>query len=275
MLFNSIEFLVFLPLVFLAYWAIQPLTRTAAGLKTQNALLLVASYVFYGWWDWRFLSLIALSTVVDWWVGRRIHASRNARNLWLALSLGLNLGLLGYFKYANFFMASWVDAWGHLGVNVETSTLNLILPVGISFYTFQTLSYTLDIYRGKMKPTASLLEFAAFVGFFPQLVAGPIERASALLPQIRRPRTFDLTLAQSGLRLMLWGMFKKVVVADTCAPLVDNIFANHEDYSGLTLIFGAVLFAFQIYGDFSGYSDMAIGTGRLFGKISRYCCQLQ
>ena len=226
MLFNSVEFLVFLPLVFLAYWAIQPLTRTAAGLKTQNALLLVASYVFYGWWDWRFLSLIALSTVVDWWVGRRIHASRNARNLWLELSLGLNLGLLGYFKYANFFMASWVDAWGRLGVNVETSTLNLILPVGISFYTFQTLSYTLDIYRGKMKPTASLLEFAAFVGFFPQLVAGPIERASALLPQIQRPRTFDLTLAQSGLRLMLWGMFKKVVVADTCAPLVDNIFAT-------------------------------------------------
>ena len=206
MLFNSVEFLVFLPLVFLAYWAIQPLTRTAAGLKTQNALLLVASYVFYGWWDWRFLSLIALSTVVDWWVGRRIHASRNARNLWLGLSLGLNLGLLGYFKYANFFMASWVDAWGRLGVNVETSTLNLILPVGISFYTFQTLSYTLDIYRGKMKPTASLLEFAAFVGFFPQLVAGPIERASALLPQIQRPRTFDLTLAQSGLRFRFTGI---------------------------------------------------------------------
>ena len=265
MLFNSVEFLVFLPLVFLAYWAIHPLTRTAAGLKTQNALLLVASYVFYGWWDWRFLSLIALSTGVDWWVGRRIHACRNASAHWLALSLVINLGLLGYFKYANFFIASWVDAWGRLGVNVETSTLNLILPVGISFYTFQTLSYTLDIYRGKMKPTDSLLDFAAFVSFFPQLVAGPIERASALLPQIQRPRTFDLRLAQSGLRLLLWGMFKKVVVADTCAPLVDNIFAHHEEYSGLTLIFGAVLFAFQIYGDFSGYSDMAIGTGRLFG----------
>lgn len=277
MLFNSLEFLLFLPIVFTLYWLVNRLTAAKGGLATQNLLLLIASYVFYGWWDWRFLSLIAFSTVVDWFVGLRIHHAnqhdhpndanhRSKRGKrWLWASLVVNLGLLGYFKYANFFIDSWVNAWGSLGIPMHVQSLQLILPVGISFYTFQTLSYSIDIYRRQLKPTTSLLNFAAFVSFFPQLVAGPIERASALLPQIERRRTFDYNLAVSGLRLILWGMFKKVVVADTCAFYVDDIFANHQDHSGPTLALGGIYFAFQIYGDFSGYSDIAIGTARLFG----------
>ena len=277
MLFNSLEFLLFLPIVFTLYWLVNRLTAAKGGLATQNLLLLIASYVFYGWWDWRFLSLIAFSTVVDWFVGLRIHHANqhdhpydpNHRSKhgkrWLWASLVVNLGLLGYFKYANFFIDSWVNAWGSLGIPMHVQSLQLILPVGISFYTFQTLSYSIDIYRRQLKPTTSLLNFAAFVSFFPQLVAGPIERASALLPQIERRRTFDYNLAVSGLRLILWGMFKKVVVADTCAFYVDDIFANHHDHSGPTLVLGGIYFAFQIYGDFSGYSDIAIGTARLFG----------
>ena len=277
MLFNSLEFLLFLPAVFALYWVIHARFNGPRGLTLQNVLLLVASYVFYGWWDWRFLSLIAFSTVVDWFVGLRIHEA-NLRELpdnadhrstparrWLAVSLIVNLGLLGYFKYANFFIDSWVEAWSALGFTMHASSLQLILPVGISFYTFQTLSYSIDIYRRKLDPTSSLLNFAAFVSFFPQLVAGPIERASALLPQIERRRSFDMDLAASGLRLILWGMFKKVVVADTCAGYVDDIFANYQEQSGPTLMLGAIYFAFQIYGDFSGYSDIAIGTARLFG----------
>lgn len=279
MLFNSVEFLVFLPLVFLVYWAIQPLTSTEAGLKTQNALLLVASYVFYGWWDWRFLSLIAFSTLVDFAVGRQIAKanafeipadadglvrSRTAKR-WLGVSLVINLGLLGYFKYANFFIESWVQAWESLGISMHVSTLHIVLPVGISFYTFQTLSYSIDIYRRKLNPTRNLIDFAAFVSFFPQLVAGPIERASALLPQIQSRRQFNADFASSGLQLILWGLFKKVVIADTCAIFVNDVFDHHHEYSGPTLILGAVYFAFQIYGDFSGYSDIAIGTARLFG----------
>ena len=277
MLFNSLEFLLFLPIVFTLYWLVNRLTAAKGGLATQNLLLLIASYVFYGWWDWRFLSLIAFSTVVDWFVGLRIHHANqhdhpndpNHRSKhgkrWLWASLVVNLGLLGYFKYANFFIDSWVNAWASLGIPMHVQSLQLILPVGISFYTFQTLSYSIDIYRRQLKPTTSLLNFAAFVSFFPQLVAGPIERASALLPQIERRRTFDYDLAVSGLRLILWGMFKKVVVADTCAFYVDDIFANHQDHSGPTLALGGIYFAFQIYGDFSGYSDIAIGTARLFG----------
>jgi len=278
-LFNSLEFLVFLPLVFAAYWILNLWTGTRAGLRAQNLLVLAASYVFYGWWDWRFLSLIAFSTAVDYAVGLQI-AKANAAELapdapedacspkakrWLFVSLAVNLGLLGYFKYANFFIESWVDAWAAAGVTMHASTLQIILPVGISFYTFQTLSYSIDIYRRRLEPSKDFIAFAAFVSFFPQLVAGPIERASALLPQITKRRHFDYDLAVSGMRLILWGMFKKVVVADTCAIYVNDIFANYEQYSGPTLVLGAIYFAFQIYGDFSGYSDIAIGTARLFG----------
>ena len=275
MLFNSAEFLLFLPLVFAAYWAI----NGRAPLHAQNLLLLAASYLFYGWWDARFLGLIAFSTLVDYTVGLQI-AKANTREIpkdadpkarsrtakwWLAISLVVNLGLLGYFKYANFFIESWVDAWAAAGVTMHASTLQIILPVGISFYTFQTLSYSIDIYRRQLEPTKDLIAFGAFVSFFPQLVAGPIERASKLLPQIQHRRRFDYDEGVSGLRLILWGMFKKVVVADTCALYVDDIFAHHETLPGPTLAIGAVLFAFQIYGDFSGYSDIAIGTARLFG----------
>ena len=279
MLFNSLEFLLFLPLVFTAYWVLNLWTENKAMLRLQNLLLLVASYVFYGWWDWRFLSLIAFSTLVDYWVGLQIdkannreipiHANESIRSStakrWLGVSLVVNLGLLGYFKYANFFIDNWVEAWGAVGVHMDPWSLKVILPVGISFYTFQTLSYSIDIYRRKLNPTRDLIEFAAFVSFFPQLVAGPIERASALLPQIASRRKFEYEEGVSGLRLILWGMFKKVVVADTCAIYVNDIFANYTEYSGPTLMMGAVFFSFQIYGDFSGYSDIAIGTARLFG----------
>ena len=279
MLFNSLEFLLFLPTVFAAYWILNRWTDRPRGLQAQNFLLLVSSYVFYGWWDWRFLSLIAFSTLVDFAVGIQI-AKANAREIpagaeesirsrsakrWLWVSLAVNLGLLGYFKYANFFIESWVQAWESLGVSMHVSTLYIVLPVGISFYTFQTLSYSIDIYRRKLQPTRNLIDFAAFVSFFPQLVAGPIERASALLPQIQQRRQFDADVASSGLQLILWGLFKKVVIADTCAIFVNDVFDHHHEYSGPTLILGAVYFAFQIYGDFSGYSDIAIGTARLFG----------
>ena len=279
MLFNSLEFLLFLPTVFAAYWILNLWTDRPRGLQAQNLLLLVASYVFYGWWDWRFLSLIAFSTLVDYAVGIQIakansseisaDASEEARSRtakrWLWVSLAANLGLLGYFKYANFFIENWIEAWSDVGVHMDPWSLKVILPVGISFYTFQTLSYSIDIYRRRLQPTKNLIDFAAFVSFFPQLVAGPIERASALLPQISARRKFEYEEGVSGLRLILWGMFKKVVVADTCAIYVNDIFANYSEYSGPTLMMGAVFFAFQIYGDFSGYSDIAIGTARLFG----------
>ena len=279
MLFNSLEFLLFLPTVFAAYWILNLWTDRPRGLQAQNLLLLIASYVFYGWWDWRFLSLIAFSTLVDFAVGIQIAKanaleiptnaddalrSRTAKR-WLGVSMGVNLGLLGYFKYANFFIENWIEAWSAVGVHMDPWTLKVILPVGISFYTFQTLSYSIDIYRRRLEPTKNLIEFAAFVSFFPQLVAGPIERASALLPQIASRRKFQYEEGVGGLRLILWGMFKKVVVADTCAIYVNDVFANYTEYSGPTLMMGAVFFAFQIYGDFSGYSDIAIGTARLFG----------
>ena len=262
MLFNSPEFLLFLPIVFGLYWFV-----TQRNLKAQNLLLLVASYVFYGWWDWRFLGLIALSTIVDFLVGIRIEEApdKARKKRWLWVSLAVNLGILGYFKYANFFIENWISAWDSLGVTMHASTLQVILPVGISFYTFQTLSYSIDIYRGNLKATRDPVAFGAFVSFFPQLVAGPIERATNLLPQITSPRNFTYEQGRDGMRLILWGMFKKVVVADSCAPYVDMCFDNPEAFSGSTLILGAILFSFQIYGDFSGYSDIAIGTAKLFG----------
>lgn len=262
MLFNSIEFLVFLPICFLLYWFVFP-----KNLKHQNVFILFISYVFYGWWDWRFLSLIAFSTLVDFLIGRMLSRKQNpsTRKRLLGLSLGVNLGLLAFFKYYNFFIESWIDAWGEFGITMHGSTLNIILPVGISFYTFQTLSYTIDVYRKKLAPTSNLIEFAAYVSFFPQLVAGPIERATKLLPQFAKHREFSSEKAISGVHLILWGLFKKMVIADSCATYVNTIFSNYETLNTATLVLGAVYFAFQIYGDFSGYSDIAIGTARLFG----------
>ncbi|WP_109300649.1 MBOAT family protein [Aquimarina sp. AU474] len=263
MLFNSLEFFIFLPIVFLLYWFV-----VNKNLKLQNFLILVASYVFYGWWDYRFLSLIALSTVVDYFIGLNIKGSDNQkiRKRWLVLSALFNLGLLGFFKYYNFFIESWIDALASVGYQLEnTWTLKVILPVGISFYTFQTMSYSIDIYRKKLEPTRDFVAFAAFVSFFPQLVAGPIERASNLLPQMLHQRKFDKLKSIKGIELIVWGMFKKVVIADSFAPIVNDIFSNYADFSGGTLILGAIFFAFQIYCDFSGYSDIAIGTAKLFG----------
>jgi len=262
MLFNSIEFLLFLPTVFFLYWFV-----FKNQLRAQNVLLLVASYIFYGWWDWRFLSLIIASTFLDYFIAIQLGKTdiSKKRKLLLGISLVGNLGMLGFFKYYNFFVSSWIEAWSSVGISMEASTLNIILPVGISFYTFQTLSYTIDVYRKEMEPTKSFIDFAAFVTFFPQLVAGPIERASHLLPQFYKNRTFDYQNAVDGVKLIIWGMFKKVVVADNCAFFVNKIFENPEAYSSGELFVGMVFFAFQIYGDFSGYSDIAIGLSKLFG----------
>ncbi|MEM9051613.1 MAG: MBOAT family O-acyltransferase [Bacteroidota bacterium] len=228
----------------------------------------MASYVFYGWWDYRFLALIAFSTIVDFTVGRAISKTdKSIKRKWLlSASLIVNLGLLGYFKYANFFIESFVTFTNEvLGFDSSLSSLSIILPVGISFYTFQTLSYTIDIYRKRLEPTKDFIEFAAFVSFFPQLVAGPIERASNLLPQFRNKKAFRYENGSEGMRLIIWGLFKKTVIADNCAPFVNQIFENYQDQPAAVLLMGGILFAFQIYGDFSGYSDMAIGTARLFG----------
>lgn len=261
MLFNSIEFLLFLPIVFILYWFV------FKQLKIQNILILIASYIFYGWWDWRFLSLIIASTLVDYSIGMMLSktAINRKRKSLLVLSLIFNLGLLGVFKYYNFFIDNWIDLWDSFGVSMNRSSLNIILPVGISFYTFQTLSYTIDVYRKKLTPTKDFFAFAGFVAFFPQLVAGPIERASNLLPQFYKKRTFNYDLAVSGIKLIFWGLFKKIVIADNCAIYVNDVFQNYQDQSGMTLVVGAICFSFQIYGDFSGYSDIAIGTARLFG----------
>lgn len=262
MLFNSIEFLIFLPIVFGIYWI-----AGSKRQKAQNFILLISSYIFYGWWDWRFLSLIALSSLVDFYIGQRLIRVQkpNSRKWLLTASLCLNLGLLAVFKYYNWFMDSLVESCSVLGLDLEFTTLSIVLPVGISFYTFQTLSYTIDVYRHKITPTKDLLAFLTFVSFFPQLVAGPIERAVNLLPQFKKNREFNYQVAVDGCRQILWGFFKKVAIADNCAIYVNDIFADHTIQSGPTLILGAFLFAIQIYGDFSGYSDIAIGTARLFG----------
>ena len=263
MLFNSFEFFIFLPIVFILYWFV-----LNKRLTTQNLLVLSASYVFYGWWDYRFLSLIVISTVVDYFVGLTIYKSQKSsvRKKWLLVSVLFNLGLLGFFKYYNFFIESWVELLSSIGYDLEnTWTLKVILPVGISFYTFQTMSYSIDIYRKQLKPTKDFIAFAAFVSFFPQLVTGPIERASNLLPQMLKSRKFNKYKTINNLELIVWGLFKKVVIADSIAPVISDIFNNYTEYSGGTLILGAVFFAFQIYCDFSGYSDIAIGTAKLFG----------
>ena len=262
MLFNSIDFAIFLPIVFILYWFV-----TNKNLRLQNLLIASASYVFYGWWDWRFLSLIIFSTVIDYTVGLKLKNEENQtkRKVFLWTSIAVNLGFLGFFKYYNFFLDNLIAAFSFFGTELNANSLNIILPVGISFYTFQTLSYTIDVYKRKLEPTKDFVAFSAFVSFFPQLVAGPIERATNLLPQFYNKRTFDYSKAVDGMRQILWGLFKKIVIADNCAEYANQIFNNSNDYSGSTLVLGAIFFTFQIYGDFSGYSDIAIGTSRLFG----------
>tara|TARA_B110000908_G_scaffold20985_1_gene23582 strand:- start:119 stop:1576 length:1458 start_codon:yes stop_codon:yes gene_type:complete len=262
MLFNSIEFALFLPIVFILYWFVGN-----NSLKVQNSLLLGVSYFFYGWWDWRFLSLIIFSSFIDYFIGVLLikEVRERKRKLLLIISIFINLGFLGIFKYYNFFIDSFTDAFTFFWYSIEPSRLSVILPVGISFYTFQTLSYTIDVYKKKLKPTRDIISFFAFVSFFPQLVAGPIERATNLLPQFFVKRKFDYSKSVDGLRQILWGFFKKIVIADNCAVYVNDIFENYTIYPSSLLAIGAVLFAFQIYCDFSGYSDIAIGTARLFG----------
>jgi D-alanyl-lipoteichoic acid acyltransferase DltB (MBOAT superfamily) len=262
MLFNSIDFAIFLPIVFILYWFV-----AKNNLKLQNALLVAASYLFYGWWDWRFLSLIIFSTIVDYSIGFKLNEEDNQakRQVLLWTSILVNLGFLGFFKYYNFFLDNFTTAFSFFGIAIKAQGLNIILPVGISFYTFQTLSYTIDVYKRKLAPTKDFIAFTAFVSFFPQLVAGPIERATNLLPQFYKKRTFERDKVVDGLRQILWGLFKKVVIADNSAHLANQIFNNSTAYDGSTLVLGAIFFTFQIYGDFSGYSDIAIGTSRLFG----------
>lgn len=262
MIFNSLDFAIFLPVVFILYWFV-----TNKNLKHQNMLIVAASYFFYGWWDFRFLLLIIFSTLVDFSIGLKLAGEENKlkRKVLLWLSIAINLGFLGFFKYYNFFLANFISAFSFFGREIEANSLNIILPVGISFYTFQTLSYTIDIYKRRLEPTNDIISFSAFVSFFPQLVAGPIERATNLLPQFFSRRTFVYNNAVDGLRQILWGLFKKIVIADNCAEYANMIFNNSENYSGSILVLGAIFFTFQIYGDFSGYSDIAIGTSRLFG----------
>lgn len=262
MFFNSIDFAIFLTVVFTLYWF-----TAQRNLKLQNFLIVASSYVFYGWWDWRFLSLILFSTLIDYSIGLKLSNEKNdtKRKLLLWLSLSVNLGFLGFFKYYNFFLDNFITAFSFFGQPIDQQGLDIILPVGISFYTFQTLSYTIDLYKKKLKPAKDFIAFSAFVSFFPQLVAGPIERATNLLPQFYKQRKFDYTSAVDGMRQILWGLFKKIVIADNCAQFANEIFNNSADMNGSTLVLGALFFTFQIYGDFSGYSDIAIGTSRLFG----------
>ena len=276
MLFNSIEFALFLPIVFLIYWAIgYAHINDQLKLRLQNAFVVIASYVFYGWWDWRFLLLIAFTSFCSWGSGLLINPSQpphKGRRLftpkfWMIANIILNLTILAIFKYYDFF----VREFGQLfGISTENLLLRIILPVGISFYTFQALSYSIDVYRKKIEPTRDIVAFFAYVSFFPQLVAGPIERATNLLPQFQTNRKFSYDQAVDGMRQILWGLFKKIVVADNCATYVDQVWSTYDTQTGSTLLLAAILFTFQIYGDFSGYSDIAIGTAKLFGiKLMR------
>ncbi len=271
MLFNSFEYLIFLPIVFLLYWFVfdYALGKCKHQLLLQNLFVVVASYIFYGWWDWRFLILIARTTVLSFLSGVGIEKAptQRGKKAVMVANIIVNLGILGVYKYYDFFASQFAELFG---LQSDFLLLHLILPVGISFYTFQALSYSIDVYRKQIEPTHDIVAFTAFLSFFPQLVAGPIERATNLLPQFQRKRTFDYAQAVDGMRQILWGLFKKIVVADNCATYVDQVFADLGSNSGSTLLLAAVLFTFQIYGDFSGYSDIAIGTAKLFGiKLMR------
>ncbi|MCT4629135.1 MBOAT family O-acyltransferase [Winogradskyella sp.] len=259
MLFNSIEYLIFLPIVFILYWLLK------SNYKNQNVLLLIASYVFYGWWDYRFLSLIVFSSFLDYYVGQKIEAEQKNKKKWLLISLCSNLGLLAVFKYYNFFADSFASTMSAIGWEVNDLTLNIILPVGISFYTFQTLSYSIDIYRKKIKPCKDIVAFFTFVSLFPQLVAGPIERASNLIPQIEKKRSLDTILLKTGVFQIFIGLFRKIAIADNLGVYVDSVYANQDIHNGSTLLLATIFYAFQIYFDFSGYSDIAIGSAKLFG----------
>ncbi|HAF29747.1 MAG TPA: membrane-bound O-acyltransferase family protein [Bacteroidales bacterium] len=263
MIFNSATFFVFFIIFFLLYWLI----NNNLTIKFRNLFIIFSSYLFYGWWDWKFLSLIIISSFTDFIIGLQLNKSTKLRNrrLLLISSLTINLSILGFFKYFNFFAESLSDLMNLFSVTLNSNTLKIILPVGISFYTFQTLSYTIDIYKKKIAPTKDVIFFFAFVSFFPQLVAGPIERASHLLNQFHDKKTFNYNINIEGLRLILWGFFKKIVIADNFGVLADNIFNIDTNLSGLTLLFGAIFFAFQIYADFSGYSDIAIGISKMLG----------
>lgn len=262
MLFNSFVFALFLPIIFLLHWYVLKKSKLQ-----QNSLLLFASYLFYAFWDWRFLFLLMFSTLLDYTSGLQIATSANnkKRKIWLWLSIIINLGFLGVFKYYNFFISQFAEALTDIGLQINISTLNILLPVGISFYTFHGLSYVFDIYNNKISAEKNIIDYSLFVSFFPLLVAGPIERATHLLPQLKKERNFNYVNAVDGLKQILWGFFKKIVIADQCANYVNIIFASSVDYAGSTLFVGAFLFAIQIYGDFSGYSDIAIGTAKLFG----------
>ncbi len=262
MLFNSLDFAIFLPIVFILYWFV----FNKQSLRIRNIFLIIVSYIFYGWWDWRFLSLIIFSSFVDYFVGLKIASTtdKQKRKHFLLISLFVNLGILGFFKYFNFFVDNFYQAFTFLGMHFQKPVLRIVLPVGISFYTFQTMSYSIDVYRRQLKPTKDIFAFFAYLSFFPQLVAGPIERAKNFLPQFFTPKKFDYNKAADGMRQMLWGFFKKMVIADNAGVYVNEIFKNYHHYPGSMLLLGTVLFAFQIYGDFSGYSDIAIGTARLF-----------
>lgn len=262
MLFNSLSFAIFLPIVFGLYWFV-----LKNKLQYQNLLLLVSSYFFYACWDWRFMFLLIFSTILDYFTGIKMAESNTTNNkkFWFWLSISVNLGFLGVFKYFNFFAESFTASLEMLGFQVNPFTLTIILPVGISFYTFHGLSYVIDIYKGRIEPEKNFIDYSLFVSFFPLLVAGPIERATHLLPQIKKNRHFDFYKAKLGLRQILWGLFKKVVIADQCAEFANEIFNNAGQQTGSSLLIGAVFFTFQIYGDFSGYSDIALGTSKLFG----------
>ncbi|RMZ60739.1 MBOAT family protein [Chryseobacterium nematophagum] len=262
MLFNSIAFLIFLPIVFIVYWFV-----CNKNYKYQNITLLVASFYFYGCWDWRFLLLLIFSIGLDYFSGIQIENSKTKKmaTFWLILSISINLGFLGFFKYYNFFIENFVILLHSVGLEVNIFVLKVILPVGISFYTFHGLSYVIDVYKKRIPAERNYVDYAVFVSYFPLLVAGPIERATHLLPQIQRKRSFDYEKAKDGIVQIMWGFFKKMVIADNCSPIVNEIFTNYHTESASNLVLGAVLFAFQIYGDFSGYSDIALGTSRLFG----------
>lgn len=262
MLFNSLAYFLFFSIVFCVYWFV-----LKKSVKAQNTFLLGSSFCFYGLWDWRFLFLLIFSIGLDYFSGLKIEKAQSNihRKFWLFLSIGINLGFLGLFKYYNFFVSSFSDFLSIIGVKCSPGLLQVILPVGISFYTFHGLSYVIDIYNGKIKARKNLIDYSLFVSFFPLLVAGPIERADHLLPQIESPRQFDYRQGIDGLKQILWGLFKKIVIADNCSDIVDLIWQNPESYYGSTLLLGAVFFSFQIYGDFSGYSDIALGSARLLG----------
>jgi D-alanyl-lipoteichoic acid acyltransferase DltB (MBOAT superfamily) len=263
MLFNSLSFAVFLPIVFVLYWFV-----FQRNLKVQNFFIIIASYLFYGWWDWRFLILIAITSFFSWSCGmlmQRMNDKTTSRKILHISNIVLNLGILAVFKYYNFFIESFVSAFASVGLDIQLHPLYIILPVGISFYTFQALSYSIDVYKRKVEPTKDIVAFFAFIGFFPLLLAGPIERAKTFLPQFKTKRTFDYEKATDGLKQILWGLFKKIVVADNCGLYVNQVFENYETLSASTLVFGVILFSIQIYSDFSGYSDIAIGTARLLG----------